>query len=86
MSLDFIAYAGRPWPVDQDSDTLRRVGRFDTLTEACRAFGSIEFVQLPTLAGRLRWRGWSPQAGLIVQIERAVVSGTTRDQGIAFAC
>ncbi|HOB03871.1 MAG TPA: hypothetical protein PKM36_01210 [Propionibacteriaceae bacterium] len=74
MSLDFIAYAGRPWPIDQVSDALRQVGYFDSLTEACLAFGSIEFVQLPTLAGRMRWRGWSPQQGLIVQIERPLFS------------
>ncbi len=75
MNLDFIAYAGRPWPVDQDSDALRLVGQFSSLTEACLAFGSIDFVQLPAFGGRLRWRGWSPQAGLIVQIERPFSSG-----------
>jgi hypothetical protein len=76
MSLNFIAYAGRPWPIDQDSDALRRVGRFDSLSEACTAFGSIDFVQLPAYAGRLRWRGWSPQPGLIVQIERSLTGDT----------
>ncbi len=74
MSLDFIAYAGKPWPIDEPSDALRRVGRFDSLTEACRAFGSIEFILLPPFAGRMRWRGWSPQSGLIVQIERPLLS------------
>ena len=73
MNLDFVAYAGRPWPVDQHSDALRQVGRFDSMTEACRAFGSIDFVQLPPLDGTLRWRGWSPQSALVVQIERSLV-------------
>lgn len=75
MSLDFIAYAGRPWPIDQESAALRRVGRFESMTEACNAFGSVDFVQLPTLEGQLRWRGWSPEPGMIVQIERSMVGG-----------
>ena len=72
MSTSFIAYAGKPWPVEQDSDVLRQVGRFCTLDEAQRAFRPVAFTNLPTLHGRLRWRGMSPQYGLIVQIERYV--------------
>ena len=81
MSLDFIAYSGRPWPIDQESEALRRVGRFETLTEACLAFGSVEFVQLPPLEGQLRWRGWSP-SGMIVQIERPLIG----EPGLLVAC
>ena len=74
MSTPFIAYAGKPWPVEQDSDVLRQVGRFNTLGEAQRAFRSVAFAPLPSLHGRLRWRGSSPQCGLIIQIERPVAA------------
>ena len=42
--------------------------------EAQRAFRSVSFRSLPTLHGRMRWRGSSPQYGLIVQIERSVAA------------
>lgn len=74
MTSPFIAYAGKPWPVEQDSDALRQVGLFGSLDEAQRAFRSVAFRSLPTLHGRLRWRGSSPQYGLIVQIERLVAA------------
>ena len=74
MITAFIAYAGKPWPVEQDSDVLRQVGRFCSLDEAQRAFRPVAFTHLPTLHGRLRWRGMSPQCGLIVQIERSVAA------------
>ncbi len=74
MTIEFIAYAGRPWPLEQDCDVLRQVGTFASLDEAWRAFRSVEFVPLPTLKGRLRWRGWSPQLGMIIQIERPVTT------------
>jgi hypothetical protein len=74
VSTPFIAYAGKPWPVEQDSDVLRQVGRFCTLDEAQRAFRPVSFTNLPTLHGRMRWRGMSPQYGLIVQIERPVAA------------
>jgi len=74
MSTTFIAYAGKPWPVQQDSDVLRQVGRFCSLGEAQRAFRPVAFTHLPTFNGRLRWRGMSPQYGLIVQIERSVAA------------
>lgn len=82
MSLDFTAYAGRPWPIDESSDALRRVGRFDSLTAACLAFAFVDFVQLPPLFGRMRWRGWSPQAGMIVQIERPL----STEAGLQLVC
>jgi hypothetical protein len=69
----YVVYAGRPWPVDQEADALRLVGRFASLDEALGAFVPVEFQCLPARDGRLRWRGWSPQAGLIIQIERPVV-------------
>ncbi|MDO5285562.1 MAG: hypothetical protein Q4G45_01900 [Actinomycetia bacterium] len=68
----YVVYAGRPWPVDQESDVLRQVGRFSSLDEALSAFSGVEFHRLPVRDGRLRWRGWSPQSGLIIQIERPV--------------
>ena len=74
MTSPFIAYAGKPWPVEQDSNVLRQVGRFGTLDEAQRAFRSVAFRSLPTLHGRMRWRGSSPQYGLIVQIERSIAA------------
>jgi len=74
LSTSFIAYAGKPWPVEQDSDVLRQVGRFCSLEEAQRAFRPVSFTHLPTLHGRMRWRGMSPQYGLIVQIERPVAA------------
>ena len=74
MTSPFIAYAGKPWPVEQDSNVLRQVGRFVTLDEAQRAFRSVAFRSLPTLHGRMRWRGSSPQCGLIVQIERSIAA------------
>jgi hypothetical protein len=74
MSAPFIAYAGKPWPVEQESDVLRQVGRFCSLEEAQRAFRPVAFTHLPTLNGRMRWRGMSPQFGLIVQIERPVAA------------
>jgi hypothetical protein len=74
MTSSFIAYAGRPWPVEQDSNVLRQVGRFCTLDEAQRAFRSVAFRSLPSLNGRMRWRGSSPQYGLIVQIERSIAA------------
>ena len=74
MTSPFIAYAGKPWPVEQDSNVLRQVGRFGTMDEAQRAFRSVAFRSLPTLHGRMRWRGSSPQYGLIVQIERSVAA------------
>jgi hypothetical protein len=74
MSAPFIAYAGKPWPVEQESDVLRQVGRFCSLEEAQRAFRPVAFTHLPTLNGLMRWRGMSPQFGLIVQIERPIAA------------
>lgn len=74
MNTDFIVYAGKPWPVEEDSDVLRQVGRFCTMDEVQRAYRSVAFRSIPTLHGRLRWRGASPQCGLIVQIERPVAA------------
>ncbi len=72
MVTGFVAYAGRAWPVEQEPDAHRKVGSFATLSEALCAFACVDFRPLPALGGRLRWRGWSPHAGLIVQIERQV--------------
>ena len=70
----FHVYSGRPWPVEQVSDERRCVAHFDTFLSAREAFLAVDFVALPSLAGRLRWRGWSPQLGMIVQIERPIVA------------
>lgn len=70
MSIEFIVYAGRPWPLDADCDDIRVVGHFTSLAEVRAAFGGIDFTSLPVRHGRLRWRGWSPSAGRIVQVER----------------
>lgn len=72
MSIEIIAFAGRPWPVDIPSDDVHRVGSFESLAEACEAFTAVEFVTLTTLHGCLRWRGWSPQSGMIIQLERPI--------------
>lgn len=71
MTIEFIVYAGRPWPRDAVSDDVRVVGHFASLAEVRAAFGGIDFEALPVKHGRLRWRGWSPSAGRIVQVERA---------------
>lgn len=67
----FKVFAGRAWPIDEDSDSLRLVAQFRSLAEARRAFSSVQFVPLPPRGGILRWRGWAPQLGMIIQIERA---------------
>lgn len=69
MGVDFIAFAGRPWPVDEDCPTSRWVGHFHSLAEAHRAYSAVTFVRLPSREGRLRWRGWAAD-GMIIQIER----------------
>lgn len=76
MSPEFEVYAGRAWPVDEETDSLRHVAHFHSLAAARRAFSSVDFVSIPALDGRLRWRGWAPQAGMIVQIERPVAAST----------
>lgn len=70
MNRSVVAYAGKPWPIDERTDDLREVGRFTSFDQALRAFRPVTFVQLPALDGRTRWRGMSPKNGLIVQIER----------------
>lgn len=70
MNADIDVFAGRAWPVEEDSDGARLVGRFQSLVEAHRAFSSVRFVRLPAWHGRLRWRGTAPFGGMIVQIER----------------
>lgn len=70
MTTTFDVFAGRAWPVDEDSDTVHLVGRFPSLVEANRAFSHVRFLRLPPWHGRLRWRGDAPFDGMIVQIER----------------
>lgn len=70
MKRSVVAYAGRPWPIDESPDDLREVARFTSLDQALKAFRPVSFIELPALNGRTRWRGMSPKSGLIVQIER----------------
>jgi hypothetical protein len=65
-----VRAAGTPWL----TESISQVGRFCSLDEAQRAFRPVAFTNLPTLHGRMRWRGMSPQYGLIVQIERSVAA------------
>ena len=72
---EWAVFAGRAWPLEQDSPEPHLVGLFGCLLEARKAFAHVIFRQLPVRHGRSRWRGSAPFGATILQIEQLAVGG-----------